>query len=720
MASSKPSLAKPSISKKTIFSLSAIALAVFASSNTFAQQTEEEEQLERIEVNPMQSYRSTATKSSLRPIESPVSISVIDQDLLQLRQADSVNKALRYVSGVTTESRPTITIFDQFTIRGFTTYQTFYDGLPLLTNNSWNLYPQVDAFATESLEILKGPASSLYGLVPPGGMVNQVAKYPKDEDETLVRAALGSDSLFELGLDTAGALTDNARYRLVMLGRKRDGFQDTTETERYTIAPSVTVDISSDTELTLSGYYQDDPEMIPSTPLPGQGTLYSDQFGKLDPSTYAGDENWNSFSREVLMLGYKLNHQITDSWSVLQKFRYTDSEALQRNTYHSVLDAENDLYRSAYLTDEETDGVTVDTQLAGQIVTGELVHNLLFGVDYQDSDSTVAYRDTLGTNTPPLNLVNIDNDLFDVSALPLDFYQEDHKIDVEQLGFYVQNEMQFNNITVLLNGRYDNFESTDVAANVYDGFEYGGTTEIDQDEFSGRVAAMYNFDSGWRVYANYSESFEPVTGVDSVTGEAFKPTTADQVEVGTKFQSSDGATTFTGAYFVLTKQNVVVNTPDFAQRTQTGEVESEGVELELSTNITPALSLQANATFLDMEVTENELDPDEVGNTPVWVAEESASLWANYLFDDNLDGLMVGAGVRYVGETQADKYNSDQVPSYTLVDAVVTYDMPEYDLRLTGSVSNLTDKEYVGSCFDTNNCWFGAQRRFEVGIEKRF
>ncbi len=162
-----------------------------------------------------------------------------------------------------------------------------------------------------------------------------------------------------------------------MLGRKRDGFQDTTETERYTIAPSVTVDISSDTELTLSGYYQDDPEMIPSTPLPGQGTLYSDQFGKLDPSTYAGDENWNSFSREVLMLGYKLNHQITDSWSVLQKFRYTDSEALQRNTYHSVLDAENDLYRSAYLTDEETDGVTVDTQLAGQIVTGELVQNLL-------------------------------------------------------------------------------------------------------------------------------------------------------------------------------------------------------------------------------------------------------------------------------------------------------------------------------------------------------
>ncbi|WP_218396638.1 TonB-dependent siderophore receptor [Alteromonas lipotrueae] len=699
-------------------SLTALAIAVATSP---VAQEQEDESLEHIEVNPMQSYRSTATKSSLRPIDSPVSISVIDQELLQLRQAQSVSEALRYSSGVTTESRPTITIFDQFTIRGFDTYQTFYDGLPLLSNNSWNLYPQVDSFATESLEILKGPASSLYGLVPPGGMVNQVAKYPKDEDETLVRAAVGSDNLFELGVDTTGQLTDNARFRIVALGRKQDGFQDTTENERYTIAPSVTVDISKATELTLSAYYQDDPEMVPSTPLPGVGTLYEAPYGKLDASVYAGDKNWNSYSREVLMLGYKLNHEFSENWSVLQKFRYTDADALQQNSYHSGEPTDGIfLTRSAYLTDEEIDGVTVDTQVAGFVKTGDVSHNLLFGVDYQNSDSTVAYRDTLTTDTPVLDLSNIDNDLFDVSSLPLDFYQEDHVIDIEQIGFYLQDEIRIDNFTFLLNGRYDQFESTDVAENEYAGFPYGSTTEIDQNEFSGRVAAMYTFDSGWRMYANYSESFEPVSGTDSVTGEAFKPTTADQVEVGTKYISGDGATTFTGAYFVLTKQNVVVNTSDFAQYTQNGEVESKGIELELNTRVTNALSVQANATFLDMEVTEDTLDPDVVGKTPVWVAEESASVWANYFFDDALDGLMLGAGVRYVGETQVDKYNTDTVPSYTLVDAVLSYDMPEYDLKLTGSVSNLTDKEYVGACYDTNNCWYGAQRRFEIGIEKRF
>ena len=412
-------------------SLTALAIAVATSP---VAQEQEDESLEHIEVNPMQSYRSTATKSSLRPIDSPVSISVIDQELLQLRQAQTVSEALRYSSGVTTESRPTITIFDQFTIRGFDTYQTFYDGLPLLSNNSWNLYPQVDSFATESLEILKGPASSLYGLVPPGGMINQVAKYPKDENETLIRAAVGSDNLFELGVDTTGQLTDNARYRVVALGRKQDGFQDTTENERYTIAPSVTIDLSKATELTLSAYYQDDPQMVPSTPLPGVGTLYEAPYGKLDASVYAGDENWNSYSREVLMLGYKLNHEFNDNWSVLQKFRYTDADALQQNTYHSGTPTD-DIYltRSAYLTDEEIDGVTVDTQVAGFVQIGDVAHNLLFGVDYQNSDSTVAYRDTLTTDTPVLDLSNIDNDLFDVDSLPLDFYQEDHVIDIEQI-----------------------------------------------------------------------------------------------------------------------------------------------------------------------------------------------------------------------------------------------------------------------------------------------
>lgn len=688
---------------------------------SYAVEQSDKTDIERIEVIGQASYRSTATKSSLSPIDSPVSIAVLDQALLKQRQADSVTKALRYISGVTTESRASISIFDQFNMRGFDTYQSFYDGLPLLTNNLWNLYPQVDAYATESIEVLKGPASSLYGLVPPGGLVNQVAKYPTGTEQATVRATIGSHGMMELGADISGQLHQQADYRLVLLGKKRDGQQVTTENERLTIAPSLTVSLSDRTSLSLNAYYQNDPKMVPSTPLPAVGTLYAAPYGKLASDAYAGDKNWNGFEREVLMLGYKLNHEFDNGWTFLQKFRFTDAHAEQRNMYNNGLaEDQTTLIRSAYRTNENIEGFVLDNQLAGSIKIGGVSHNLLFGFDYQDSESDVNYQDTLGTQTASIDLSNPDYQLLDISQLPLDYYSEAHVINIEQKGLYAQDEINFNQLSVILNARFDQFNSQDNADNVYAGTEYTTDTKIDQQQFSGRIAAMYTFESGLRPYLNYSESFEPVSGVDSVTGQTFKPTTAQQKEIGIKYQSDDNSVSFSSAYFNITKQNVVVNTPDFAQKTQTGEIESKGVEFELSTQITEDLILTTNYTHLDMQVTKDKLDPDLVGKTPVWVAENMASVWANYYFSDALDGLMLGGGARYVGKSQLDKYNSDTVPSYTLFDAVMAYKLANYDVEITGSVSNLTDKRFVGACYDANNCWMGADRTIELGVQVGF
>lgn len=688
----------------------------------------DDSEIERIEVHSQSTYRSTATKSVLRAMDTPVSLSIIDQELLKLRQADSVTKALRYVAGVTTESRPSITIFDQFNIRGFDTYQSFYDGLPLLSNNSWNLYPQVDAFATDSIEILKGPASSLYGLVPPGGMVNQVAKYPSKSQNTRLSATLGSHNLIELGVDSTGQFSDSGQYRVIALGRQRDGQQATTENERYLFAPSASIQFSDKTQLTLSAYYQNDPEMVPSTPLHSIGTVYQAPYGSLQADTYAGDKNWNHYEREFTMWGYKFNHEFDNGWTFLQKVRFTDADALQRNMYNQGLADDNiTLYRSAYLTDEAIRGVTLDNQLAAKLTFADTQHNLLVGIDYQRSESDVAYRDTLGQETASIDLSSPNYDLLDPTALPTDFYQEDHKIDIKQVGVYVQDEITWNQLSVILNGRWDSFESTDVAENVYAGSEYGSTTQIDQNAFSGRAALIYRFDSGWRAYTNYAESFEPQSGTDSETQLAFEPTTAKQTEIGAKYQSANKQHNLTAAYFVLTKDNVVTTGPVVDPVTnetrtlnvQTGQVESKGIELELNSQVTEDLMLSANLTWLDMQVSED-LDSDLIGKTPVWVAEKMASLWANYHFTNTLPGLMVGAGYRYVGETQLDKYNSDTVPSYGLLDLVTSYQFANQDIKLTGSISNLTDERYVGACYDASNCWMGSERMVEVGVEFSF
>ncbi|MGP5549151.1 TonB-dependent siderophore receptor [Psychrobacter namhaensis] len=252
------------------------------------------------------SYRSTGTKTALDPNDAPMSYTRIDQELLQKRQADSVNAALRYEPGVTTESRGTVSIFDEYNIRGFKTYSNFYDGLRLPYDGAWNLMPQVDIYATEAVEVLKGPASSLYGYAAPGGMVNQVAKSPKNTQASEMQLRLGNQNLKEVAIDTTGPLTDTLNYRLVALKRKKDGQMQTTEEERTLINPSLEWQATDDVSVLANLFYQDDPEMVPSTPLPAVGTVYNASYGKLDSDAYAGDK-WSRFSKEVFMPSVTVN-----------------------------------------------------------------------------------------------------------------------------------------------------------------------------------------------------------------------------------------------------------------------------------------------------------------------------------------------------------------------------------------------------------------------------
>lgn len=662
-------------------------------------------------------YRTTGTKSDLLPMEAPMSYEIYDGELLARRQVDTVNEALRYVPGITPENRGTVTIFDQYTIRGFDSYYNYYDGLPLQYNNLWNLVPQVDAFATETIEVLKGPTSVLYGSAPPGGMVNQTAKQPLGEQRTLLRLRGGSSDLREIGLDTTGPAADNVNYRVIALWRESDGQQVTTEEERRTFAPSLTWDLSSRTRLNLNLYYQDDPALVPSTPLPAQGTLYRADYGRLDADAFAGDRAWSGMEREVTMLGYKLSHEFSEQWSFLQNFRYIDAEAFQKNTYNFGLQEDGrTLTRSAYFTDEAQEGFVVDNQLAWNTELAGASHRLLFGVEYRELDSDIRYGDTLGLDTPAIDLAAPNHSLFNLASLPLDSYTEGHRIEQEQLGVYLQDEIRWQALTVVAGLRWDDYQSSDAAENDYLGFAYGSTTEIDQDEVSGRIAAMLNLDGGWAPYANYSESFEPTSGQDSLTGQPFEPTTAEQLEAGVKYRAPDRDLTLTAAWFDLRKQNVVVNTPDFMQYTQNGEVKSEGVELALSTRLGEQWTLDATATWLDVEVTDNPLNPALEGKTPVWVADRQASLWLGW---EPLPSIAVNAGVRYVGESQLDAANSDTLPSYTLYDLVVSWAIDDtWELGL--SATNLTDETYVGACYDANNCWMGVERRVEAVLNARF
>ncbi|EMD1177380.1 TonB-dependent siderophore receptor [Vibrio harveyi] len=705
------------------FHRSTLAVVVSALIAGHAVADEDVTQLETMTVLG-ETYRNTATKTSLEPEETPQAITIITKDEMDLRGVSTVSEALRYSSGVNTELRGgAVTRLDLFNIRGFINYTNFYDGLPLLFNG-WNLQPQIDAAAVEQVEVFKGPTSVLYGNIPPGGMVNIIAKTPQSEPANTVSVSTGTNSLKEVNFDTTGQIGDsNVNYRIVGMAKQRDGQAETSEDERYLIAPSFDWQATDNTLVNVNVYYQNDPSAGIYTTVPAAGSVLDNPLGSLSPDTYLGDKNWNTYEREVLMIGYKILHDFNNNWQFLQNARYMTADSYQENTYNSPLAADNrTIGRNAYLTDEDSTSFVIDNQLSGYVAHGNFEHNLLLGLDYQYLDSDVKYKDTLGYSLTQ-DIFNPNHNQIDRDALKF-AYQQALDIKTKQLGVYFQDQLRYNNLVMIAGLRWDKYESDTNTVSDYLGTVTPSKEKLDENNVSFRVGALYELDFGLSPYLTYSESFEPIAGADA-SGKAFDPSTGHQWELGFKYAPPGGDVSGNLALFHITKKNAILTDPNnpYAPQYQAGEVVSQGAELEAKWQATPQADLTLNYTYINMEIKEDSYYHQE-GKTPMWVPEQTASLWANYYYEGTLTGLRTSAGVRYVGKTEMDAQNSDQVPDYTLVDLAASYDLSAASQSLDGasvtlSASNIFDEEYY-SCYDKNNCWFGAERSIEAKLEYKF
>lgn len=705
------------------FHRSTLAVVVSALIAGHAVADEDVTQLETMTVLG-ETYRNTATKTSLEPEETPQAITIITKDEMDLRGVSTVSEALRYSSGVNTELRGgAVTRLDLFNIRGFINYTNFYDGLPLLFNG-WNLQPQIDAAAVEQVEVFKGPTSVLYGNIPPGGMVNIIAKTPQSEPANTVSVSTGTNSLKEVNFDTTGQIGDsNVNYRIVGMAKQRDGQAETSEDERYLIAPSFDWQATDNTLVNINVYYQNDPSAGIYTTVPAAGSVLDNPLGSLSPDTYLGDKNWNTYEREVLMIGYKILHDFNNNWQFLQNARYMTADSYQENTYNSPLAADNrTIGRNAYLTDEDSTSFVIDNQLSGYVAHGNFEHNLLLGLDYQYLDSDVKYKDTLGYSLTQ-DIFNPNHNQIDRDALKF-AYQQALDIKTKQLGVYFQDQLRYNNLVMIAGLRWDKYESDTNTVSDYLGTVTPSKEKLDENNVSFRVGALYELDFGLSPYLTYSESFEPIAGADA-SGKAFDPSTGHQWELGFKYAPLGGDVSGNLALFHITKKNAILTDPNnpYAPQYQAGEVVSQGAELEAKWQATPQADLTLNYTYINMEIKEDSYYHQE-GKTPVWVPEQTASLWANYYYEGTLAGLRTSAGVRYVGKTEMDAQNSDQVPDYTLFDLAASYDLSAASQSLDGasvtvSASNIFDEEYY-SCYDKNNCWFGAERSIEAKLEYKF
>lgn len=672
----------------------------------------------------------TATKTDTPIIETPQSIAVVTQDQIRELGATSLNQVLRYTSGVATETRGSAaTRLDQFNVRGFSA-TSFLDSLRVF--GSRDALPQVDAYRLERVDVLKGPSSVMFGQGGPGGIVNQISKRPLSERLNEVEVQVGNFDYRRTNFDFSGPLDKDKTllYRLTGSAYKSDGQLDHTKERRYYIAPSFTWQPSSDTRLTLLTNFQRDPHMGSYGGVPALRSVFDAPDGiKLKPSFYDGDAGFEKSDRKHHSVGYQFEHRFNDTFTVRSNARYLHAEGIYRTVYtnsagNGYLDpAATLLSRSKGGTNVEMDTFALDNHLQAKFNTGSIQHTALFGVDFNHLDSDT--RASAFQAAKPLDVFNPD---YHQDIGPLDWQTQTNQRQY-QTGLYAQDQIKIGNLSVLAGGRYDWSRTMTNATTIKTGVVRH--TPQRAEAFTGRVGAIYNFDNGIAPYVSYAQSFEPQGGTDR-NGKPFDPTEGEQYEVGVKYQPVGTTALFSAALFDTRRKNLLTAIPGCVGtgcQEATGELRTQGLELEARAEPLRGLSVIGNYSYIDNQYTKDNptaTRPSLKGKTPYGVPTHQASAWARYQLQSGpLAGLGLGAGVRYLGTSAGGEQNTFKVPAATLVDAAIDYDLGRATPALKGmtvalNVSNLFDKEYLASCYSESWCWYGYQRSVRASLRYRW
>lgn len=679
----------------------------------------------------------TATKTDAPLNETPRAVSIVTREQMDDRASISISDALQYTPSIQSNYFGEDNKQDWFVIRGFKQANNglYQDGTRLYSSGfySW----QIDPFGLERVEVLRGPASVLYGQTPPGGVINVVSKRPQfDGGSGQVALEYGTHDRKQITLDVNSEVSDKLAFRLQALGRKNGTRVDGVEAERIFFAPSLAYKFSDETTLTfLTSYQKDDSDPYLQF-LPIEGTLIPNSNGQISDSLAIGNPDWETFEREQLSLGYEFEHLFSDRTYFVQAARYSQMNINLRQMYSlgyaadSALGAALDptgqrstILRGASTEEGTSDAFNIDNRIVHNVQTGVIEHTLLAGIDYQsiDIDSKDYASDPLvadGNNTvggffdPRFDVFNPSYSSNVVLLDPATFQplteadRQTTKTKNSQLGIYLQDQMLIaDKWALMLGARYDD------SRNETHNTSTNAKTRIDNEEWTANIGAAYISDAGFTPYVSYAQSFTPIIQLDQ-NGDPAKPERGEQIEVGLKYQPHSFEGYFNIATFQVTKENLARTVA--SKLTQIGEVRNRGVELEAVANVTEALTLVGNVSFIDSEITKD-VDDTLVGKTPSQIADSLASAWAQYrFFDGVLDGLSVGAGSRYTGNAFGDSKEKYELPSYTLIDATVSYRFDDYKFQL--AAKNLADKEYIATCDGGYYCWYGDRRNVIASI----
>jgi iron complex outermembrane recepter protein len=671
---------------------------------------------------------TAATKTNTPILETPMAVQVIPHEIIEDRQSSSAMEVVKNVSGV----QSTTQFYDTFLIRGFNSGYgvVFRNGLQLQ-----GIAGAENMAFVDHVEVVKGPASMLYGRIEPGGFINFVTKRPQEDRAYSVQQQVGSWGSSRTTADATGKISDDGSllYRVIGDYDRGGSWVDNVHHDNKAIAATLAWKPSQrfESNLQLEHYDSKMTWLGPNVPIVGNRPAnVSRSFTIVYPISWT--DYPYTVSRTLLALDW--TYALNDTWKLTNRFHYLRSREDQQGVYASGFNGV-DAFTTARFTHSAPGWVrstySTNLDLTGEFTTGDIKHKLLVGVDWtRFTDDTPGSTGSL-TGTAPLNIFNpaFGNILPAVQALAAadatNVLWRDRSKDT---GIYVQDQLALNDRwDVLLGGRYDKATdaySTDYGSRGSSCYPHCTGQPIvpypTDRAFSPRAGLLYKVSNAASIYGSYSKSFGMANGRDNA-GEKLKPEIGTQYEVGAKASLLGGLVTTSLTLFDLVKSNVAEYDPVNFNPFTVGEVRSRGVEFDIAGQVTRHVSLIGSYTYDDAIISKDTYNGNQ-GRQFSGVAPHVASLWAKYdTAPGTGQGLSFGVGAYLTAQRQGNDANTWQLPGYGRVDAMLGYRIKAGSQRITAqlNVNNLFDKKY----FDNgaySSAAYGAPRSVTGSVKVDF
>lgn len=655
-----------------------------------------------------QGYRTrrsaSATKTDSPLEEVPQAVSVIPATVLEDLDSPRIEKALDYAGGVARQNDFGGLTMYEYSIRGLSTSEFYKDGFSV---NRGYMNPQ-DPSNVERIDVLKGPASSLYGRGDPGGTINIVSKRPEHDRFARLDLSAGRWDRYRSSLDVNTPLDEDGKmlYRMNLAVEDNKSFRNYRSSERQFIAPAFSWELSPQTRLLLQA------EVIRSSQVFDRGVVApNDRLGSVSRSTFLGEPGDGDIRNNNESLQAEIEHDLNTSWTVRLASHYKQGRLNGGATEASSFANSRTINREYRYRDFDWQDSITQLELRGLVYTGSVEHNLLIGTEYERYA-----KDERLLRSRPISPIDIYEPVYGQPRPPFSVGPDGRSTDRHELvhsrSLNLQDQMRFTEkLFGVIGARYDHYEHRlDNEVKTVD-----KRTEQTHEKVTPRIGALYQLTSNVGVFANASQSFKPNSGADAAN-RPFDSEEGVGYEAGFKFDLLDSRLGMTIAAFHLTKENVLTADPaDSSYQIAAGEVRSRGIDLQLTGQLTNEIRIIGAYAYVDAEVTKDNILKS--GSRLLNVPEHSGSLLGVYEFlDGDLKGLEFGGGVNYVGERSGNVSDSGfELPGHTTVDLLARYKATQ-DLTLGVNLNNAFDRTYYERSY--SNVWVmpGDPRNFSLSL----